>query len=354
VEAYSKAGAQVGPAAPANLRAVPGDGTVTLHWDYANDNHIGGWMVWREDAPRWRIVSREYGATSHKVTGLTDVELYRFRVRAFLRSSAIVHSYIRGGAVGPDPGVIEARPNGPLPRLAIFSPRPRVTGWAVTSNPGADQTYAAGDSIEITFTFNKAITVTGTPQLELLLIGRQAKTVDCARRGNPDKLVCTYTVKSGDLDIHGIRVNRNTLALPDGASIADAQGVQSEYFDLEFESDGLSLSGHKVIAAADSSKPYVTLRLSSAGGRVREGGSITVTALLSRASTEDITIAVSRRTQAIVIPAGQTSGSTTVSVPAGLVEADTVIEPYVVYTPADAIDATRSPQRYTVVIIGSS
>ena len=39
---------------------------------------------------------------------------------------------------------------------------PTVSTVAVTSNPGTDNTYAAGDKIEVTVTFSEAVTVSTT------------------------------------------------------------------------------------------------------------------------------------------------------------------------------------------------
>ena len=40
-----------------------------------------------------------------------------------------------------------------------------VSTVAVTSNPGTDDTYALGDTIEVALTFSEAVTVTGAPYL---------------------------------------------------------------------------------------------------------------------------------------------------------------------------------------------
>ena len=45
---------------------------------------------------------------------------------------------------------------------------PAVSSVALTSAPGADNTYAIGDSVTATVTFDAAVDITGSPQLELL------------------------------------------------------------------------------------------------------------------------------------------------------------------------------------------
>ena len=42
---------------------------------------------------------------------------------------------------------------------------PAVSTVAVTSDPGTDDTYALGDTIEVRLTFDEAVTVTGDPYL---------------------------------------------------------------------------------------------------------------------------------------------------------------------------------------------
>ena len=44
---------------------------------------------------------------------------------------------------------------------------PRVTGVEVSSDPGDDQAYALGETIEVTATFNRAVDVTGAPRLKI-------------------------------------------------------------------------------------------------------------------------------------------------------------------------------------------
>ena len=60
---------------------------------------------------------------------------------------------------------------------------PEVESLAVSSNPGSDQTYAAGDEIEVTVTFNETVEVEGTPQLRLRVGSRNRTAAMIAARG---------------------------------------------------------------------------------------------------------------------------------------------------------------------------
>ena len=50
---------------------------------------------------------------------------------------------------------------------------PTVSSLAITSSPGSDQTYAAGEEIELTVTFSEAVEVEGTARLSLKLSREQ-------------------------------------------------------------------------------------------------------------------------------------------------------------------------------------
>ena len=62
--------------------------------------------------------------------------------------------------------------------LALTVDGPAVSSLALTSTPGSDNTYAIGDSVEATVTFDEAVDITGTPQLELNFAGT-AKAAAC-------------------------------------------------------------------------------------------------------------------------------------------------------------------------------
>ena len=105
---------------------------------------------------------------------------------------------------------------------------PAVSSVAVTSNPGTDNTYTAGDKIEITVTFSEAVTVSttdGTPRLSID-IGDQPRNIPYERAGmNTGELIFGYTVFAGDMDADGISVQANGLAL-NGGTIPISQSTQ--------------------------------------------------------------------------------------------------------------------------------
>jgi hypothetical protein len=81
----------------------------------------------------------------------------------------------------------------------------------------ADKTYIVGENLDFSLTFDKAITVTGTPLLPLT-VGSSAVNANYISGTGTTTLVFRYTVQAGDLDSDGIAVasalvlNGSTLA----------------------------------------------------------------------------------------------------------------------------------------------
>ena len=94
---------------------------------------------------------------------------------------------------------------------------PAVSAVVVTSDPGADDTYATGDVIEVTVTFDSAVTVSGAPQVALGVGGETRQAAFRSGTGS-DELIFSYTVAAGDEDTNGIEVPDNGLT-PNGGSI---------------------------------------------------------------------------------------------------------------------------------------
>ncbi len=87
---------------------------------------------------------------------------------------------------------------------------PTVSGVALTSTPGADNTYAIGDAVAATVTFSAAVDITGSPQLELDFAGT-AKAAACATATNTTTMACSYTVVENDTAPNGVRIAANKL-----------------------------------------------------------------------------------------------------------------------------------------------
>ena len=104
---------------------------------------------------------------------------------------------------------------------------PRVTGVAVSSDAGANRTYAQGETIRVTLTFHEAVNVTGAPRVKLDFSSAAGdeKWADYAGGSGTKVLEFAYTVAEGDTSDAGVAVLANTLELNGGtirsASAAD-------------------------------------------------------------------------------------------------------------------------------------
>ena len=110
-----------------------------------------------------------------------------------------------------------------------------VRSVAITSDPGSDNTYGVGDTIEVNVTFSESVSVprwfgsggvVRMPRLELN-IGGVTKSARTHERGNitGTALVFSYTVQDGDNDANGISIGANALTLKYGGTIRDANGT---------------------------------------------------------------------------------------------------------------------------------
>ena len=125
------------------------------------------------------------------------------------------------------PGIVQN------PEFLIDGVAPTIQSLAITSNPGTDQTYSAGDTIEVTVTLSESVRVpnvatmvngvrlSGIPTLTLT-VGTDTRTADY-RRVDGASVVFSYTVKAGDSAPLGIAVPSNAITL-NGGRIQDDRG----------------------------------------------------------------------------------------------------------------------------------
>ena len=96
-----------------------------------------------------------------------------------------------------------------------------VSAAAIASTPASGNTYVRGEQIEVAVTFNRPVTVTGTPQLALG-IGTETRQADYASGAGTASLTFRYTVVAADSDSDGLSVGTSALTLNTGA-INDAR-----------------------------------------------------------------------------------------------------------------------------------
>ena len=117
---------------------------------------------------------------------------------------------------------------------------PTVSTVAVTSDPGTDDTYAKGDTIEVGLTFSEVVTATGAPYL-LIDVGGTKRRASYHSGTGSTQLLFRYTVRAGDDDDDGIAVVANSLTLNGGTIVAtdDSTGATLDHA-------ALTATGHKV------------------------------------------------------------------------------------------------------------
>ena len=89
--------------------------------------------------------------------------------------------------------------------------RPKVRTVEISSDPGSDRTYAAGDDIRVTVNFSGTVEVTGSPQLSLESGGGLRQQTTRAERGTA-VLVFEYEVAEGESDTDGVGVEADSLS----------------------------------------------------------------------------------------------------------------------------------------------
>ena len=119
---------------------------------------------------------------------------------------------------------------------------PYVTAIEITSSPDSSDGYTAGETIEITVTFNETVTVprisrsevSGYPKPKIEIdVGGQARIADF-NSTNANSVLFTYNVASGDQDSDGVSIDANKLSLNGGAIWDQARNTP-----LTPESDGI-------------------------------------------------------------------------------------------------------------------
>ena len=159
-------------------------------------------------------------------------------------------------AVLTHPGVADAH------GIKVDGVLPFVSSIAITSDPGNDESYSAGDIIEVTVTFSENVLgagpqfygpessgaeVSGTPKPHLELnIGGEARTATYQGNGRENaKWVFEYSVRAGDSDDDGIAIDANNLSLPN-AYITDVAGNRLPWGGVLAHDALPDDSGHKV------------------------------------------------------------------------------------------------------------
>ncbi|MDE0453574.1 MAG: hypothetical protein OXI90_17640 [Gammaproteobacteria bacterium] len=121
---------------------------------------------------------------------------------------------------------------------------PSVAGIAVTSDPGPDGAYAAGDAIIVTVTFDEDMYVSSEAEPHLLIaVGAEIKRAAYADGSGTATLAFRYEVQVGDRDDDGISAGPNALMPAD--AVSDVAGAAPSRIPAMRRQ-----SGHRVAADA--------------------------------------------------------------------------------------------------------
>ena len=172
---------------------TPGMAQVALTWTAPVVTH---WMpapsvtyiLTRDDGTTLETLATDLSSLQYTDTGVTPGATYTYQVAASVSGGEAARS---------------ARVSATVPATTA----PFVSSIAITSVGG----YAAGETIEVTVTFTKAVTVTGSPQLTLNVGGEDRTAGYVSVTGAA--VLFSYTVAAGERDRSGVSIEANSLSL---------------------------------------------------------------------------------------------------------------------------------------------
>jgi len=271
------------PEAPRDLNVTAiSDGRLKVSWEAPI--HDGGLPVqgykvqWKSGTQDFDL-SRQAEVTdlanlSHTIGGLTDGDSYTVRVSAY--------NTLGDGASAEASAIADAT-------------APTVASVAITSDPGSNQTYAAGEEIEVTVTFDETVEVTGTPQLRLK-VGTRNRTACYVSGTGTVALVFAYEVADGDEDAGGVSIEAGRIALNGGTVEDEAENAAELAHEAVAADKGHQVDGMRpafVSAAVDGASLTLTYGEALDGGSEPSPGDFTVTVGGSGRTVSDVSVSAS-------------------------------------------------------------
>ena len=151
----------------------------------------------------------------------------------------------------------------------LYTPGPTVTSVEFTSNPGNDQTYGPGSTIQATLTFDQDVTVRygeskrQAASLELEMNGETRTAYYERTDGN--KVIFEYTVQPGDEEPVALKLPLNSLKLFSERGRQDGSIRNSEGTDAVLDHNGILSTKHRV----DAVRPeFASAQVSNDGTQV--------------------------------------------------------------------------------------
>ena len=196
--------------APSNLTVTLENGDVKLNWNAPDidDASVDGYAIFRANP---RLTPPAPLAIHLNNTGNTNTTYLDTEPVAGTRNTYRVAAWRLGvGSVNSNSAAVDVPP-------------PSVSSVALTSRPGSDNTYAIGDSVEATVTFDQEVTVTGTPQFALN-VGGELRRADYESGSGSTDLLFSYTVVEDDEATDGVAVEKDEIAALNGDTITATAG----------------------------------------------------------------------------------------------------------------------------------
>ena len=199
---------------------------------------------------------------------------------------------------------------------------PAVTGVAIVSNPGSDQTYAMGDGIEVRVQFSETVEVEGTPRLRLR-VGNRTRTAGYLRGTGTAAPVFGYEVAEGDEASDGVSVNAGRIALNGGMIEDEAENPAELAHGAVAPQAGHQVDGVRpafVSAAVDGASLTLTYGEALDGGSRPASGDFTVEVGGSGRSVTGVSVSGSGVTLTLnpAVEHGDTGIRVSYTVPAGV------------------------------------
>ena len=175
------------------------ESSLTVRWDEpANTGpDVTNYFLQYRDSGSFTADPDSASTRTRTIAGLRPARTYQFRVQAKNDEGRGPWSNIGSGTTLTAPG---------------------ISSVAFTSAPasGQNNTYRKDDVIDVTVTFNEAVTVTGKPQVDLT-IGSTVRKADYESGSTTAQLVFQYVVADSDEDVDGAGIAENGLTLNGGS-----------------------------------------------------------------------------------------------------------------------------------------
>ena len=217
---------------------------------------------------------------------------------------------------------------------------PKPTSLALSAPAGFDGDYAAGEVVRAIVSFDKNVTVTGTPRLALTIGSNTRQAAYASGSSDADDLAFHYTVTGSDFDGDGLDIGSDALAL-NGGSIVDA-GDASVAASLGL--GGLAIGGPSGRTVRDT-RPAFSQAASAANRSLEKDAATSTTLPLATGGDGALTYSISP-----ALPAGLTLASARPTI-AGTPTVAGATTHTLTATDADGDRATLGPFTVTVVVV---